>query len=86
MSRPEQTQQTASLFDHLVGTGEQRGRNVNAERPSRLQVDDELKPGRQLDWHIGWILALEDATGVDAGQALRSSGRPSRKPCQNLRT
>ena len=30
-------------FDHLVGAGEQRGRNVEAERLGRLQIDDEAE-------------------------------------------
>ena len=32
----------ASLFDHLVGAGEQGRRHVDAEHPGSLCVDDEL--------------------------------------------
>src|SRR5262249_25143760 len=41
----EQSQQGSRLFDHLVGTGEQVRRHVEAEQSRRLQVDDELKFG-----------------------------------------
>ena len=39
-------QQRTLLFDHLVGDGEQRRRNLKAERLGRLQVNDELEFGR----------------------------------------
>jgi hypothetical protein len=64
-------QQTgAGLLDHLVGAGEQRGRNFDSDRLGRLQVDDELEPSRQPDRHFGRLLALEDTAGIDAGLAI----------------
>jgi hypothetical protein len=41
---------TASLLDHLVGAGEQRGRNFYAKRFRRLQVDRKF----ELDWLQYW--------------------------------
>src|SRR5437868_3564772 len=36
---------TPSLFDQLVGGGEERGRNGEVERPCGLEVDHQLVPG-----------------------------------------
>ena len=36
-------------FDHLVGAGEERGRDGKAESPCRFQVNDQFKSGRLLD-------------------------------------
>jgi hypothetical protein len=38
-----------SLFDHLVGAGEQRGWHLEAERVGGLEVDHQLELGRLLD-------------------------------------
>jgi hypothetical protein len=62
-------QQTAPLFNNLVGSGEQRGRYFDPEYPCGLQVDDELELGRPHHWHIGRFLALEHAASIDAGLA-----------------
>ena len=40
----------ARLFDHLVGTREQRGRNREAERLGGLKVDHEFKSGWLFYW------------------------------------
>src|SRR6516225_5551343 len=40
-------------LDHLVGAGEQSGRDGEAERLSGEQIDDEIEFGRLLDWDVG---------------------------------
>jgi hypothetical protein len=40
------------LFDHLVGTGEQRRRHSYAKRFCGGQVDDKVELGRLLDRNI----------------------------------
>jgi hypothetical protein len=54
-------QQTASLFDHLVGDGEQRRRDSEAERSGSLHVDAQYELGRKLDGQIGRLGALQVA-------------------------
>ena len=60
-----------SLFDHLVGGGEQRWRHGEAEHPGGLGVDDQLELGRLHDRQVRGFGALEDATGINA--SLRST-------------
>jgi hypothetical protein len=50
----------SELFDHLVGTGEQRHRYLETESPSGLEIDGEIELGRLLDRQIARLLALED--------------------------
>src|SRR5262249_18359477 len=54
------------LLDHLVGLGEKVGRDGNADHSRRRQVEDQHELGRLDNRHIGWLLALEDAAGIDA--------------------
>src|ERR1700674_953215 len=52
------------LFDHLVGAGQQRGRNFEAKRLSRLGINNQFEFGRLHDRKIGGLLAHEDSTGI----------------------
>ena len=55
------------LFDHLVGAGEQRCLDGEAERPGGLEIDHQLVLGRRLHRQVGGLLALEDAVDVTGG-------------------
>jgi len=56
--RTHASPQNGGLFNDLVGTSEQRGRNFNVERLGRLEIYDQLKFCRPLNWQIGRRLAL----------------------------
>jgi hypothetical protein len=58
-----------SLFDHLVGAGEQCGLHVKAERLRGFEVDYQLVFRRRLYWQIGRLLAFENTIDV-AGRTL----------------
>src|SRR6266704_210105 len=59
-------QQTASLFDHLVGAGEKGFRNRKANRFRGFDVDDEFELGGLIDWQVGGRGAIENAPHVDS--------------------
>ena len=64
-------QQTASLFDHLVGTADQRDWDGEAERFGGLDVDDQLDFGGLLDGQVSRLLAFENSTCIDTNLAIR---------------
>ena len=53
-------QQVSPLFDHLVGEGEQRGRNGEVERFRCPHIQHELELHWLLDRKIGDLGALQD--------------------------
>src|SRR5262245_40702347 len=58
------------LFDHLVGTTEQRDREGEAERLRGLESDNELKFHRLLDRQGGRFFAFENPRGVATGETI----------------
>src|SRR5262249_52548750 len=60
----------AHSLDHLVGAGEQRGRDFQAERLGGLQIKDELDFRGLLDRQIGRFLTLQNPTDVNARQTV----------------
>src|SRR6478609_689887 len=54
----------ASLFNHLVDTGEQCGRHSKSERLSGLEVDDQLKFGGLLNRELSRFRSLENTINI----------------------
>jgi hypothetical protein len=48
----------ATLFDHLIGAGKQRWRDVEAERLGGLEIEDELEFGGPFDRDVAGFRAL----------------------------
>src|SRR5215472_6921728 len=59
-------------FDHLVGAGEDRWRDGDAELLGSLEIDDQLEGRRLLDRQVGRLGTLEDPSGVKALLAIDS--------------
>jgi hypothetical protein len=64
-------------FDHLVGAAKERKRYSEAECPSSLEIDHQLDLRGLLDRQVRRLLALENATGIDAGETFLFSTEPA---------
>ena len=64
-------QQTASSFDHLIGSCEQRRRYSEAQRLSGLEINHQCVPGRHLHRQVGVASRLEDAIDVTGRPLVR---------------
>src|SRR5215470_8080978 len=62
---PTANRSGARLLDHLVCPPEHRLRDGEVERPSRLEVDDQLELRRLLHGEIAWLGTIEDPVHVD---------------------
>jgi hypothetical protein len=57
-------------LNNLIGSRQQRFRDIKAEGLGGLEVDDELELGRLHDWQVGRVGAVEDFAGIDASLTI----------------
>jgi hypothetical protein len=68
--RTNAPQQTASLFDHLVGEQLYRIGQREAERIGGVEVDDQFELGGLHDWQIARLSTFENLARVDSALAI----------------
>jgi hypothetical protein len=56
----------SGLLDNLVGAGEKRWWDVDAELFRRLEIDYQLELGGLHNRKLGGLFALKDASDIDA--------------------
>src|SRR5262249_15661122 len=61
----------SSLFDYLVGGGEQRLRNIETERFGGFEIDDELEFGWLLDWKVRGLRSLQNFVNVPGSAPIQ---------------
>ena len=69
-NRTHAPQQTAELFDHLVGKLLNLQRHIQAKRLCRLEVYHQFEFDRLLDWQIGGHGSVENLIEVDRGPPI----------------
>ena len=61
---------SATLLDHLVGAAEQRQRNGDAERLSRLEINNHFNFCGLLNWKLRRLCAMKNLADIDASQTI----------------
>ena len=69
-----------TLFDHLVGAGQDGRRDRNGQRARRAKIDREPDLGRLLEWKIGNRRAFHQAVDVAGGSGKIFQVRRCEKP------
>src|SRR5262249_41722330 len=82
--RTHPLQQTASLFDQLIGLAEQHLRASEAERFGHLALDDSLEASWPLDRGLAWLRSVQKSgpqfpsRGTNLPRLRRNGDRPGR--------